>query len=1119
MSKLRNLTFITLLMIGLLGLCGSVLAQEGSGTLTGRVTDNSGTPIFMATVRVKGTTVGTFTDEHGDYRIDLSAKKFPVTLVFSYVGKQTIEKEVKGPGKVKTIKLQDADNVLEEVVATGMREVQKHEMVGSAKVITARDLTLKGFSTVDKLLDGMVAGLNSTTVTGAPGSRAKITIRGENSLSGNTEPLWVIDGLPMLTGIPQVSGGNYAASIMQDGIGNIMPEDIESISILKDAAAASIYGARAANGVIVITTKKGFRSKTQINYSGTATLSTMPHVDLGMMSSGEKLDYEKMIIDNFGVDQMQKAGRGGRLYGNYLKGYLTKEEYMQQEALLRGRNTNWLDQIFRTGFSHIHNINLRGGTEELSYYTSASYTDQQGILLANKYRSMGFLVNMDYRPSDKWIFSLNLNLNNRINKNHASAVDPFRYAIFANKYEVPDEPDLSYLPNNFTNVTSDMLKYNTFNMLNELRRTRRTENALNADATLNIRWEPIKGLALQALARKGISHSKDMTEIPPNTYTSYSGEELAKLIYQQFPIYPKQYDNGELREATAQSDNWAVRLQIDYSKAINENHILTLFGAVEAMSREYNGFGYKSPVYYDDYRITGLPQFDGTNPSYAQLKSRLEGLYHTNDGQEHSVSFIGSAMYNLLQDRYIFSMNLRADGADVIGNVNRYTPLGSIGVRWNVHKEKWYNIPFLRELSIRTSGGLTGNIDRRAYPFSVIRLGGNTYMGNRLVEELRFPNPTVKWERKRDLGMAVESNVLDKVFITAEYYNNRTTDILDELPVAPSIGRRSVKANGGITENSGWELDLRVKWIDTPDLLFSTNFNIARNKNRILRSQHNFSSWIDATKNGHYLGGVVNVVGHEVGSIFGWDYAGVNPLTGNPTYYMNERAKREYAHMLDGWNTYSPADKEKYLNYIRDFNTIPDVVDFLNQPINSYSDEPFFTSSMKWLGRANPMFIGGFGTYLKYKQFEFTTNWTYKMGHIIPLFSDLLDAPGAGHQGTANLSVSNTNRERKYLGFWKKAGDITTVPRFTTNSTEQWSSNHTSDKYAPGDFLRLNDLSLSYRFTQAQLRYTKLSTLRMSLTARNLCTFTRYRGLDVATQGAFNYPVSREFSFKITLGI
>lgn len=1118
MNRIRKTTLLASLICLFLGT--NAFAQEHAATLKGRVTDESNAPIFMATIRILNSNIGAFTDEKGYYSIDVSSQTFPVTLVFSYVGKETVRQKVNGPGTTVNIKLVESANVLDEVVATGMREVQKSEMVGSAKVITARDINLQGFASVDKLLDGMVVGLNSTPVTGAPGSRAKITIRGENSLSGNTEPLWVIDGLPMLTGVPQISGGNYAASIMQDGIGNIMPEDIESISILKDAAAASIYGARAANGVIVITTKKGFRSKTQINYSGTATLSMMPGVDLGMMSGSEKLDYEKMIIDNFGITQANKAGRGGRLYSDYLKGYLSNEEYQQEMDMLRSQNTDWLKQIFRPGFSHIHNVNLRGGTEELSYYTSASYTSQQGILRSNKYESMGLLFNMDYRPSDKWIFSLNVNLNNRINQDHASAVDPFKYAIFANRYERPDQPDLSYLPGNYTNVTSNLLKYDSFNMLNELDRTRRTQNSLDAEATLNIRWEPLPRLALQALARKSLTHSKDMTEIPPNTYTSFYGETLAKEIYtKKFPIYPLQYDNGELKEATGKSDNWAVRFQVDYSWIINENHILTLFGAFEAMSREYNGFGYNSPMYYDDYRITGLPQFDSANPNYSQLRSLLEGLYHTYDGQEHSVSFIGSAMYNLLKDRYILSANIRADGADVIGNVNRYTPLGSLGLRWNIHKEPWYNLPFLKEISLRASGGLTGNIDRRAYPFSVLRLGSNNYMGNRLAEELRFPNPTVKWEKKRDLGLALETNILDKVYLTAEYYNNRTTDILDDLPVAPSIGRRTVKANGGITENSGWELDLRVKWIDTSDLLFSTNFNIARNKNVIVRSQHNFSSWAEATRTGHSLGGIVNITGNEVGSIFGWEYAGVNPLTGNPTYFMSEQAQRDYAQMLDGWSQYSPAQKEHYLNYIKDFNTIPNVVDFLNQPMNSYIDETFFASSMKWLGRSNPMLIGGFGTYLKYKQFEFTTQWTYKVGHIVPLFSDLLDAPNGGRNGTSNLSVSGTNRERKYLGFWKKAGDITDVPRFTTNSTEQWASNHTSDKYTSGNFIRLNDASLSYRFNTNDLKNLKLSNLRLSLNARNLLTFTKYRGLDVATQGAFNYPVSREVSFKITLGI
>lgn len=1105
------------------------LAQAPKVTIKGQVLDEKGAPLEMVTVRIKDTGYGAFTDEKGNFTITGSGLTPPFTIVASMVGIKSVSVTVKSLSDPVVIRMNNSGTTLGEVVATGMKKVRRESMTGSAQVVTGAELKNKGVTTIDKLLDGLVVGLNSTSLSGAPGTRSKIAIRGQNSLNGNTEPLWVIDGLPMLSGVPSVSTGDIAQSIMQDGVGNIMPEDIESISILKDASATALYGARAANGVIVITTKKGFRSKTQINYSGTFTLGMRPSINLGMMTSSEKLEYEKMVIDHFGTGYAAMAGRGGRLYRDYLKGYVSEDEYRTALEALKSNNTDWMKQIFRPSFSHVHNLNLRGGSEELSYYTSLSYSNQEGILKSNRYQNLGLLLNMDYRPVDKLIMSLNVTVNHKTNENHASAIDPFKYAVFANPYEVPFAadgayaPDLSYIPGNFTPLTSNGLKYDSFNILKELDRTHSEETGLDANTSLTIRWEPLQGLALQAIGRIASSMTKGITEVPDGTYSSYIQEALARQAYKNSPLFPKAYDNGELHETSSKSENWAVRLQADYNLAINDDHMLSLFGAFEAISREYNGFGAHSPIYYQDYRITGLPQFDDANPSYADMRQILQNLQSTYDGQEHLLSYIGSAMYNF-KDRYIFTFNIRADGADVIGNSNRYTPLGSLGLRYNIHNEEWFNRNVVKELSLRSSYGLTGNIDRTAYPFSVLALGSNTYMNNRLAERLQFPNPSVKWERKQDFNIALETNILDYAFLTLEYYNNRTSDILTDLMIPPSTGRREVKVNGGVVSNQGIEAYLRLKLYEDKDWYASATFNVARNKNVIEKSLYNRSSWTEATRNQNVQGGVVNLVGNEIGSIYGWEFAGVNPETGNPMYYLTEEAKRSYAAMLDGWDNYSDEEKARYLPYIKDFNSIPEAVDFVNQNPSGYIPEPFFLGSMKYLGRSNPLFVGGFGTYLKYKNLEFTTSWTFKTGHIIPLFSDLQSAPSAGSLGinslgaTANLNVSGTNREKKYLGFWKKTGDITNVPRFTTFMAEQWSSNFTSEKFASGDYLRLTDISLSYRFDPYKIKDWHLRDLRLSLYARNLLTFTKYRGLDVASQGAFNYPAPREISLKVSIG-
>ena len=1100
--------------------------------VSGKVIDEHKDPLIQASVRIKGTKVGTVTDIKGQFEFNIpNPQSDKVVLLVSFVG--MTPKEVTVTTKTKMpllISLSPTSRMLNEVVATGMQEIKRERMTGSAKVLTAKDLRLQGFTSIDKMMEGMVVGLNSTTVSGDPGARAQITIRGENTLIGNTEPLWIVDGLPLTTGVPQVVGGNYSATIMQDGVGNIMPEDIESVSILKDAAATSIYGARAANGVIVITTKKGFRSQTQVNYTGSIVIGERPKVDLGMMNTEEKMRYERLLLDTYGLDKAPLAGRYGYLYSQMLKGFVTPVAFKQEEARLASIDTDWMKQIFRPAFSHLHNLNVRGGTETLTYYTSISFNKQAGILKNNGYENAGILSNFDYRSSDKWVFSLGLIANARTYNSHASAVSPFNYGVFANHYEQPFNPDgsyaddLSYLANNYSQVNADGYRYKHFNILRELDHTKSLKEGSDVMLTFTAKYEPLKGLFFTGVFNRSLSFNKDIVEIAPNTYTSFVNSQLAQVVYYGSPEIPKRYDDGELSEAAGNSKSMSFRGSVDYSLQLNENNLLTFLGAVEIMDRHYTNFGYRSPIFYDDFRIVGLPNFDDANPQYRDIMLTIQRLYHTKEGQDRSVSYLFSGMYNLFQDRYVLTGSFRADGADMIGNTNRYTPLWSVGLKYNVHKEKVFTLPsWMTSLALRGSYGYTGNINRTALPFPVISISNQSYQGNRIVEGLSFPNPYVKWERKRDYGVGLETSIMDRVFLTADYYSTRTDDVFTELRVPHSTGRTTVVANGGVVANRGVELDLRVNWIENENLFFSTNVNVARNKNIILHSFQNYHSYSEAIKSSPRMGGVINIIGEEIGSIFGFKSAGVNPETGNPMYYLTDEAKLEYAKVLDGWETMDEYNKKRFINIIKDFNTIPDAVDMETDQTNT---PPFHRPSLQYLGRSNPLLVGGMGTYLRYKRWEFSTMWSYKLGHIIPLFHDYFSAPLSSGDAdlssvgwTTDLGVSHSNRERKYLGFWKRPGDITNVPRFQYGNYDNWVSSPNSESYGKGDYIRLTNLSLSYRFDPKLLSNWHLNSLQLSFLGRNLLTLTKYRGIDVATGGAFNYPVAREYTFKVSLGI
>ena len=662
--------------------------------LKGKVLDEDKNPLPGVNVFITGTTIGALTDMNGEFQIGVPGNVTSIT--FSFIGMKSVEYSLKEVDWSKPVKIIMKNEVatLDEVVVTGMERVERQKMTGSVATVTAKDLRHQGITSIDQILEGMVAGLNSTSVSGAPGTRAQITIRGENNLSGRTEPLWIVDGLPLLSGVPQDNTGDYVGTVMQDGVGNIMPEDIESITILKDASATAIYGARAANGVIVIETKKGFRSKLQFNYSGTYNVAIAPRMKMDFMNSREKLEYEANVLDYVGLNYADNLGRGGRLRRQLYEGKLTPGDYQSSVADLGSRSTNWFKEIFRTAHSQMHNLSLRGGTEEMTYYTSFNFQNKNGILLPNRYSSAGVLVRLDYRPVKNLIIGVDVNASTRKNEDHASAVDPFNYAMFANPYERPyDEngnyaADLTYLPNNISHASSSGYKYDRFNILRELNETRNTQKGLDFSLTFNLKYNILDGLAIESIVRKGLSYNTSMKEIHPGTYTSYLYERFAPVVFPNSENYPDVYDNGELSESSGHNNNWSVRNQIDYSFDVKGGHSFTFLVANEVSSKKFNNFGYSSPIYDQVYRITGLPVFT-EDVSYEDLRGILNGLFNTSDGQDRTVSFLGTARYSY-KDRYVLNFNYRADGADVIGEDNRFTPLWSIGGRYNLHKEKFF---------------------------------------------------------------------------------------------------------------------------------------------------------------------------------------------------------------------------------------------------------------------------------------------------------------------------------------------------------------------------------------------------------------------------------------------
>ena len=610
--------------------------------ISGKVTDYRDNPLPGVTIQIKGTAVGTSTNSSGVYSLPIATSD--AVLIFSFIGMKTQEIAVANKSEIN-VKMTEESSNLDEVVVTGYQDIRRDRVTGSVTVITAKEIENNSFKSIDQILEGKVAGLYSYTTSGAPGTRANIRIRGDNSISGNKEPLWVVDGLPLQGGVASinvVNAGNIQESILDHGIGNIAPTDIESITVLKDAAASAIYGARAANGVIVIKTKRGFEGKATFNYNGSFGMVEAPRIDLDFMNSSEKIDFEISLMKDF--SRAWEGGLVGKIYDYYMQGRYTESQYREELDKLRKINTDWFDVIFRKAFSQSHFLSMRGGTEKTNYYASINYNGQSGILKSNSYDNLGASLEIRHKPAQNFEMNFKLNGNFRESKDHNSSIDPFKYAVFANPYEKPFNEDgsyaadFTYLGDNRSSIHYGNI-YDQFNILRELNETQNKTIASDLSARLGMNYQVMEGLSVDL--NGSLTYSTNNTEAwaAPGTYTSYSSCFASSAISGELP---EKYNNGYLREGSGRSTAFAFRGLISYNNDKLENHAFSVVVGTElAGSKSYNNY-HRSPEFNDYYRFIAFPDFPSDDISYNDIKNSLSGLIGTAEAQDRSASFFGA---------------------------------------------------------------------------------------------------------------------------------------------------------------------------------------------------------------------------------------------------------------------------------------------------------------------------------------------------------------------------------------------------------------------------------------------------------------------------------------------
>jgi len=824
---------------------GAALAQtiKVSGTVTDAA---NGEPVVGAAVQLKGSSsTYALTDHQGEYAISVPSNG---TLTVSCMGFQPVEVAVNGK-IVVNISLTPDSQLLDDVVVVAYGTQKREAVTGSVSSVKGETLASAPVTSVDKMLSGKLAGVQISMVTGQPGAASQIRVRGTSSINASNAPLWVVDGIPI------ISGGTSEMTNSSNSIATLNPNDIESITVLKDAAAAAVYGSRAANGVILVTTKSGKEGNAQFDARVKYGISWLQS-DSGfrMMTPSELLTYQRDAIYNAGMDPDNPSGT-----------------YYRPMSLLSGELTNWMDHFTRLGELQEYELSARGGTSKAKYFSSLSYHKNDGVFYGVDFSKFQARINADYK------LLKNLETGVRVNAAYTEQNDIPMQSLY---YSNPAWAGLTILP--WTPKYDEEGNFNTAIPSNSNQNPRATakyddqwSKSYRLNGTMYLRWEPVKNL---------IAETKNSAEIAFTQDRRYWAPES----------HPKQGGTGTLQTTKSQFVNLTTSNTLNYSNIFSGYHSVRALVGQEANRYQYE-FSYIYAPGVD-------PQIPYTNTADQSQTSTEVGF--TN---ETLLSFFGILDYNY-DNKYFAQLTAREDGSSLFGEKNKWGFFWSASASWSMNREKWLSsFKPLDLLKIRASYGVNGNNGISAYKAYGV-YSASAYNGVVGMLPSQPSNPYLSWEKNATWNVGVDFGFINRLRGSVDVYSRKTKDMLLDKKVPQTTGFSTNFMNAGSMKNSGVEFQLDGDIISRNDMLWTVGFNIAYNKTKILDLAGDEK--IEAASYMHY------VVGKSRYSYYLTDYYGVNPANGEALFVTEDgkltnnasQARKYYAgspepKLIGGFNT------------------------------------------------------------------------------------------------------------------------------------------------------------------------------------------------------------------------
>ena len=1060
---------IVLLLVASLT-CG-LLASAQTKQVSGTVKDANGNAIVGATVIVDGTTIGTNTGTDGSFRISAPANG---NLLVSFIGYEDQKIAIAGKTNIEVV-LQDNYTAIEGVTVQTFGELKKKDLTGSITAVTAKDLQKMTVSSVSNALEGAVAGIQSYSTSGQPGDDAAIYIRGIGSINGNQSALIVVDGVP------------YSSALS-----TINPLDIESVVVSKDAAANALYGSRAANGVIFVTTKKGARNqKANITFEakwGWNEMGVGEHET--MQNPGDYYEWTyaglyNYFADNYGLSHDMAAANAYYNLFNENPSYAMTGNYMAYripdgETLIdleTGRLNpnaqllyadNYDDYLFTKQFRQEYTLSISGGNDKVDYYVSGNFLDDPSYVIMSSFKRYSGRAAVNAQVTDWLKLGTNVSYSRRDTDDPgfgdgANTGNVFLWTMWQNPtvpfYARDLDGNIRYNPDGTKMLENGggttLSPYGqTQDMFNAFNNYANPKQSMSRDVNNLIRDNIYANAYVDITFLKDFKFTANFTlDNVYNYFTYFQNNEYGYGANQ----------NGFVQKSVTHYNSYNTQQMLSYTKSINDLHDIDVMIGHEFNKTDNNSLAaYKINIFYP-----GIPELGNAVGAYLD-NSTSERVVTTLEG------YFLRANYSF-DDRYSASVSYRYDGSSLF-KYDKWGHFWSVGASWRISQEEFMkNALWVNDLRLRATYGVSGNQLNSAYPYTNLWAIGESD-GQPTISQSSVGNPDLSWERNKQIDVGLDFRLWDRVYGSFDWYNRRTHDLIWNRPTPASTGLSSRLENVGVLQNAGFEFDITVDIIKNRNVYWNIGINGAFAQNKLIDYPAELGN---AALGGDYVSGAfLRGKGKSYYNLYLFDYAGVDPETGNELFWKNTTDSEGNITGRELTSNFAEADQYE-------------------------------------MGDALPDMTGGLRTSFRWKNLDINVQTAFQIGgKQWDGASANLYSPGRVLYTVSDDLIGNT---------WTTENPNAEFPRLMFNGTWNFVNSNVNALYRDASYFSLKNLNVGYTLPKKWTSKLSIESLRIFFNADNLCFVSAHDGFDprmgFSGMNGFVFPQARTFTFGITLNM